>query len=1065
MTEETIQPDVLAALDIVAMERLDDGQFKLLGAPPAWFAQFYSQLDPESSLLPQQTFLFLEQFLTEAETFWESSGTQPLRSGVWSEAYSSARQYSLEASALRIGERKLLVIERVRSAYGDIQALAQKSRDKNLDYDRLRHTEEALRKSEERYRDLFENATDLIQSCSADGKLIYVNRSWREALGYDEDEVPGLSIFDIIHPSSRAHCQEMFGRVMSGEKVDQIGAMFVTKDGRTIAVEGSSSCRFKDGKPVATRSIFRDITERKRAEDARRKSEQQLQAILDNSTAVIYLKDYWGRYILVNSRFETLFHVSKAQVVGKTDLDFFPREMAEAFQANDRKVLEARTPLESEEIAPHDDGPHIYLSVKFPICDVTGEPYAICGISTDITDRKRMEADLAEARDAALESARLKAEFLANMSHEIRTPINAVIGMTGLLLDTDLSAEQREYASTVRTSADALLTIINDILDFSKIEAGKLTFEIMDFDLRAAVEGAVELLAEAGQSKGLELFSIVYDDVPSWLRGDPGRLRQVLANLVSNAVKFTERGEVVVRVTKETETADAIRLRFSVTDTGIGILEEARRLIFDAFSQADGSTTRKYGGTGLGLAISKQLVERMEGEIGVDSAPGRGSTFWFTARFGLQPHKTSELEDKPQLEGLRVLVVDDNETNRTLVHHQITSWGMRNGNAASGAEALKLLRLAAAAGDAYKIAILDMQMPEMDGLMLAREIKADQSIAGTRLVMMTSLGPRDDNLLKQSGIEVCLRKPVKQSQLFDCLATVAASRLPEVESSSPVNVSGIASSQDDTGSGARALVRVLVAEDNVVNQRVALRQLHKMGYSADGVANGLEVLESLERISYDVVLMDCQMPEMDGFEATAEIRKREGSSRHTIIVAMTANAFDGERERCVAGGMDDYISKPVRPEVMSATIERWTAPSISQNPGTPSGKRSAGEPASIDVGVMSNLRALESGSEPSLVAELIDSFLRDSHERITVMQGAAASGDANALTRTAHALKGGSGIVGANRMAALCDIIEELGRTGSVEGTAPLITALEGEFERVRRALQAEKSSAAEKGT
>ncbi|MEK6301253.1 MAG: response regulator [Acidobacteriota bacterium] len=913
MTEAALNPDILAALDIVAMERIEDGQFKLLGAPPAWFTQFYSPSDVETSLRPQQTFLFLEQFLTEAEAFWASSSTQPLRSGVWSEAYASARQYRLEASALRIGDRKLLVIERLRSAYGDIQALAQKARDRNLDYDRLRQTEEALRKSEERYRDLFENATDLIQSCSAEGKLIYVNRAWREALGYSAEEVPALSIFDIIHPSSRSHCQEMFGRVMSGEKVDQIDAMFVTKDGRTIAVEGSSSCRFKDGKPIATRSIFRDITERKRAEDALKKSQQQLQAILDNSTAVIYLKDYWGRYILINSRFETLFHVSKAQVVGKTDQDFFPREMADAFQANDRKVLEARTALESEEIAPHDDGPHIYLSVKFPIYDANGEPYALCGISTDITDRKRMEADLAEARDAALESARLKAEFLANMSHEIRTPINAVIGMTGLLLDTKLSAEQRDYAATVRTSAEALLTIINDILDFSKIEAGKLTFETMDFDLRTAVEGAVELLAEAGQSKGVELFSLVYDDVPTLLRGDSGRLRQVLTNLVSNAVKFTERGEVVVRVTRESETADAAHLRFSVSDTGIGIPEEARRLIFEAFSQADGSTTRKYGGTGLGLAISKQLVERMQGEIGVNSAPGRGSTFWFTARFGRQPHKTSELEGKRQLEGLRVLVVDDNETNRTLVHHQITSWGMRNGSAAGGAEALELLRREAAAGDAYAIAILDMQMPEMDGLMLAREIKADQSIAATRLVMMTSLGPRDDNLLSESGIEACLRKPVKQSQLFDCLATVAASRSPETASSVPGQLNGIASAQEPAGSAGLAHVRVLVAEDNVVNQRVALRQLQKMGYSAEGVANGLEVLEALERISYDVVLMDCQMPEMDGFEATAEIRSREGSSRHTIVVAMTANALDGERERCVAAGMDDYISKPVRP--------------------------------------------------------------------------------------------------------------------------------------------------------
>jgi len=1061
MSDEQINPDILAALDMVAMERLEDGQFKLLAAPPAWFSHFHSNPEAGTNLRVQEAFLFLEQFLNEAEAFWQSRSTQPLWSGVWTEAYASGRQYSLEASALRVGERKLLVIERLRSAYGEIQALAQKARDRNLDFDRLRKTEEALRKSEERYRDLFENATDLIQSCSSEGKLIYVNRAWREALGYSAEEVPGLSIFDIIHPASRAHCEEMFGRVMSGEKVDQIEAMFVTKDGRTIAVEGNSSCRFKDGKPVATRSIFRDITERKRAEHALKKSEQQLQAILDNSTAVIFLKDFWGRYILINSRFETLFHVGKAQVVGKTDFDLFPREMAEAYQSNDRKVFEAREALESEETAPHDDGPHIYLSVKFPICDSNGEPYAICGISTDITDRKRMEADLAEARDAALESARLKAEFLANMSHEIRTPINAVIGMTGLLLDTNLSAEQRDYGEAVRSSADALLTIINDILDFSKIEAGKLTFETMDFDLRTAVEGAVELLAEAAQSKGVELFSLVYSDVPTRLRGDPGRLRQVLTNLLSNAVKFTETGEVIVRVSRESETADSALLRFAVTDTGIGIAEDVRQKIFEAFSQADGSTTRKYGGTGLGLAISKQLVERMAGQIGVDSAPGRGSTFWFTARFDRQPQKTSELTEKAQLEGLRVLVVDDNATNRTLVHHQITSWGMRNGSAASGAEALELLRREATAGDAYDIAVLDMQMPEMDGLMLAREIKADESIAGTRLLMMTSLGPRDDDLLREAGIEVCLRKPVKQSQLFDGLATIVASGSPEAESAQLEDSIAPAERERSSGAGL-GQVRVLVAEDNVVNQRVALRQLQKLGYSADGVANGLEVLEALDRIHYDVVLMDCQMPEMDGFGATAEIRRREGSSRHTTIVAMTANALEGEREHCLVAGMDDYISKPVKPEAMSAIIERWTTAS---NRPEPAGTRGGAERAPIDTGVISNLRALQSRNEPNLLGELIDSFLRDSPERIALIRGAAAAGDAEALFRTVHALKGGSGILGAHRMTALCDIIEELSRAGSVEGTPVLITALEEEFERVRQALQAEKSTAAERSS
>ncbi|HSE35712.1 MAG TPA: PAS domain S-box protein, partial [Blastocatellia bacterium] len=420
MKDEAIKSDLLAALDIAAMERLSDGEFELIGAAPRWLAEFVPQAAAEGARLrPQDAFMFLEQFLTEAETFWESDADGPLRSGVWTEAYAAGKHCNLEASALKVGEHRLLVIERLRSAYGDIQALAQKARDKNLDYDRLRRTEEALRKSEERYRDLFENATDLIQSCAPDGKLMYANRAWCEALGYTADEIPKLTIFDIIHPTTRQHCQEVFNRVMSGEKAQHIEAMFVTKDGNTIRVEGNSSCRFKDGKPYATRSIFRDITERYHAEQALRKSEQQLQAILDNSTAVIYLKDYWGRYILVNNRFENLFHIGKDLVVGKSDFDLFPREMAEAFRANDVKVLEAGTAIEWEEKAPQDDGPHTYLSVKFPLCDSAGVAYAVCGISTDITERKRMEVEVEHARDVALESARLKAEFLANMSHEI----------------------------------------------------------------------------------------------------------------------------------------------------------------------------------------------------------------------------------------------------------------------------------------------------------------------------------------------------------------------------------------------------------------------------------------------------------------------------------------------------------------------------------------------------------------------------------------------------------------------------------------------------------------------
>ena len=1046
MADESIKPDIMAALEIAAMKRLEDGAFVLIGAAPRWLIEFMPQSIVEGAhLRPQDTFLFLEQFIDEAEAFWESKEADPLRSGAWSESYAAGKQYHLEASALKAGEDKVLVIERMRSAYGDIQALAQKARERNLDFDRLRRAEEALRKSEERYRDLFENATDLIHSCGPDGKLLYANPAWCDALGYTPVEVPGLSILDIVHPSSRESYRQIFRRVLEGERVGNIEAMFVTKDGGTIRVEGSSSCRFKDGKPIATRSIFRDVTERKRAERALTKGQQQLQAILDNSTAVIYVKDQWGRFVLINSRFESLFHVSKELVVGKSDFDLFPRETAEAFRANDQQVLEARAPLEWEETAPHDDAVHTYLSVKFPLFDLNGTAYAVCGISTDITERKRMEAELAQARDAALESARLKAAFLANMSHEIRTPMNAIIGMSGLLLETKLTSEQREYAETVRSSADALLMLINDILDFSKIEAGKLSFETMDFDLLHAVESAVDLVAEAAQAKGVELFSLIDPGVPTHLRGDPGRLRQVLTNLLSNAVKFTEPGEVMVRVAIQSESADGAVLRFSVIDNGIGIPEEARNKIFEAFSQADGSTTRKYGGTGLGLTISKQLVDLMGGEIGVDSVPGKGSTFWFTVPFGHQAGGAVQGRQPADLDGLRVLVVDDNATNRKIVHLQITSWGMRNGSAESGQEALDVLRRAAASGDPYRIAILDMQMPGMDGLMLAREIKSDPAIAGTRLLMMTSLGRRDEASMHEAGVRFCLTKPVKQSQLFDTLMLVADSLGEPVLHQRPAQVAPMQPSAGER-------LRILVAEDNIVNQRVALRQLQLLGYTADAVANGQEVLEALERIRYDAVLMDCQMPELDGFEATKEIRRREGDSMHTVIIAMTANALEGDRERCLAAGMDDYISKPVKPESLVAALERSTK----RDGGI---ARSNAEQASkvIDQSVLDELRALEVSTNPNFLAPLIDLFIKDTPGRLEALRAAIADRNAEVLAREAHALKGGCAHLGATRMAGLCEILEDQGRTGSTSRAAAVLSTLTEEFELVSQALEAQK--------
>ena len=811
---------------------------------------------------------------------------------------------------------------------------------------------------------------------------------------------------------------------------------------------------------------------------ALRESEERTRLIVDNALDGVITMNATGEIIGWNTQAEMMFGWTRSEALGRSLSEtIIPAKYREAHNRGLKRFLatgEGAVLNKRIEIsAVRRDNSE--FPVELTVCPAkVGDSFLFSAFVRDITEQKRSKAEQEKARDAAESANRAKSQFLANMSHEIRTPMNGVLGMTELALGTELTQEQREYLDLVKSSANSLLTVINDILDFSKIEAGKLPLESLDFSLIDCLGDAIKTLGIRAHQKGLELVGHIAPEVSDMLIGDPGRLRQVVMNLAGNAIKFTDSGEVVVRVRTETRGANDVLLHFTVTDTGIGIPADKLQLIFRPFEQADGTTTRQFGGTGLGLSISLQLVELMGGRIWVESEPGRGSTFHFTMRFPLS-QKTSPRADRqpcPSLRGLPVLIVEDNAANRGMLVEMLSHWQMCPTAVENGRLGLMTLQLSRNADKSFPLVLIDAEMPDMDGFAVAEQIRRDPKLAGATIMMLTTTGQTTDaERCRQLNIAAYLTKPVKQSDLFDVIVTALGTSSLESETTH----GRLTTNSDAAGQNAPATNRflILLAEDNTVNQRVAVRLLQKQGHTVSVAENGREALDRLKQERFDLVLMDVQMPEMDGLEATAAIRDQEMSTgQHLPIIAMTAHAMAGDRERCLEAGMDGYVSKPIQPQVLfdtiSSVVAHWAAQSATQRETrshltTPITNFDRGQEHAPGISAVPEPRKSAAfnhnellnrlGDDLDLVTEIIELFLEESPMLLADVQRALERRDAKAIERSAHRLKGSVGNFGMNGTCVAALRLEVLGRTGDLAEADAAFQTLSDQLRQLRAEL------------